>query len=72
MTKTPEFFPRFIEAIFRRGKAEALPMSYIDKEVERMLPPEERDVLYAEFQKMVEAGLIAKGDNDFYTFVDLK
>jgi len=58
--KSPEFFKRYVTAVFHRGRAEKLPMSYIIQEAERVLEPAELQQFLAEIETMVQEGRILR------------
>jgi len=60
MTKSPEFYPRYVKAVFHRGKAEKLPMSYIDQEAQRVLNPDEMQSFYAVLESMIQSGEVVR------------
>lgn len=60
MEKPDIFYPRFVRAIFKRGKAEALPMSYIQNQARAVLTPEELDIFNKTMENMVNDGRLAR------------
>lgn len=60
MSKAPEFFKRYVTAVFHRGKAEKLPVSYLTQEAERVLTPDEMQQFFAEIETMVQEGKILR------------
>ena len=68
MSKAPEFYPRFIQALFHRGKAEVLPMSYLLDQAKKVLSGDELATMQRVFSEMVAEGRIKDADGG-YTWV---
>ncbi len=60
MTKDLSFYPRFVLAVFRRGKAETLPYSYLEDEARKVLKGDELEEFQAALQTMVNQGQIVQ------------
>ncbi|THB64359.1 MAG: hypothetical protein D6E12_14980 [Desulfovibrio sp.] len=58
MAKTAEFYPRYIEALFKRGKADVLPMDYLMDEARKVLDADELETMKRVFSEMVAEGRI--------------
>jgi hypothetical protein len=56
MKKAPQFYKRYIVAVFRRGKADRLPLQYILGEAKRVLKPEEMEKLQPTLDELVAQG----------------
>lgn len=69
MSKSPDFFQRYVTAVFHRGKAEKLPMSYLVQEAERVLNPDEMQQFLAIIETMVQEGKILR-DGDMLQLVE--
>lgn len=63
MSKPTEFYTRFVEAVFRRGKADTLPYTYINREAGLVLKPDELAELHRVIDSLVEQGKITRKDD---------
>ncbi len=63
MSKAPQFYERYIVAVFKRGRSGSLPMDYILGEAKRVLKEDEMDKLQSTLNEMVTKGdLLREGD----------
>lgn len=63
MSKSPDFYKNYIPALFRRGKAEKLPMSYLTQEAERVLNPDEMKLFHQELENMIQNGDVLRDED---------
>ncbi len=66
MAKSTDFYKRYVVALFHRGKADRLPLEYIEREARKVLSTEEMEALHAHMQEMITQGALTRED-DFYT-----
>lgn len=63
MSKSPDFYKRYITAVFHRGKSEKLPLEYIMKQARMVLKSDELQILQQEIDTMIESGaIVCEGD----------
>lgn len=62
MAKTKKITKRFIEATFRRGQKDFLPLSYFTEQMAYFCPKEEMAKLEGMMEEMVADGVVEKKD----------
>lgn len=63
MAKSPAFYKRYVTAVFHRGRATNLPLSYIEQEARRVLDARELELFHAEIEAMIQEGeLLRQGE----------
>ncbi len=63
MAKSPEFYPRFVVALYHRGKAKALPLTYLQGEAEKVLKADELELFLATLARLESEGAITRQDD---------
>ncbi|WP_319762916.1 hypothetical protein [Maridesulfovibrio sp.] len=70
MAGTKKLSDRFLVALFRRGKAEYLPPSYLEAEGGKVLAPGESAKLLTFLTEMVGNGILAEKDGEYKLLKD--
>lgn len=65
MAKTKLLTPKFLEALFKRGKSEYLPVSYLTEEADKVLAAGEAQKIPAMLTDLTAKGLIENKENEF-------
>ncbi|WP_320007059.1 hypothetical protein [Maridesulfovibrio sp.] len=61
---------RFLIALFKRGKADFLPLSYLETEGKKVLAPGEADKLQAVLGEMAEKGIVSEQSGEYKLLTD--
>ncbi len=69
MSKAPQFYKRYILAVFRRGKSNTLPLHYILGEAKKVLKPDEMEKLNPTLDELVEQGKLER-EGEFLKLID--
>ncbi len=69
MTKQPEFYNKYINAFFKRAKADTFPMAFMKKEARKVLKGEELDALDKAVDELVTLGALQR-DGDSIKLID--
>ena len=65
MDNGKEFTERFLVALFRRGKAEFLPVTYLKKEGDKVLVRGETDKLLAMLEQLTAKGVLEMKNGEY-------
>ncbi len=63
MAKQPQFYYRFINAFFKRARAEVFPCEFLEKEASKVLKGDELAALNNVIDELVELGALEKENN---------
>lgn len=65
MARSDDFWDKYVEALFRRGKAEELPSTYLRMEAGKVLKGEDLDELFVQLDKWVDQGRAERTDDGY-------
>lgn len=71
MNKEPQFYDRYVRAVFARSKAETIPHEYIRKQAEQVMDEEELKIFEETLEKLIEQGVVER-DGDMFTLKEAK
>lgn len=70
MAGAKQLTDRFLLALFKRGKAEYLPLSYLETEGRKVLAPGEVSKLQTMLAEMAEKGIVAEKSGEYKLLTD--
>ena len=65
MAKKPEFYERYLIAVFRRGRAKEIPMSYINKQAGSVLKKDEMEAMEDALKRLVESNVVVQTETGY-------
>ncbi len=63
MSKNTEFYQNYVHALFKRGKAQKLPLTYLYSQAEKVLNPDEITIFSQIIDSMLEQGALLREDD---------